>query len=147
MPNFQKAKIADSSESVDLTPYLKFLETIEIGYKVQVPLEKGETTRKTMRLFNRAAKKIGKRLGRVSSDSSTAAFRVLPLEKRPANITEDARRARVEKAKATRDARRATISTVASVAAVVDMKDDRYASDKNNPHIAEAIAAIEALER
>lgn len=147
MPNFQKAKITDSYESVDLTPYVKFLEPIEIGFRVQVPLEKGETTRKTMRLFNRAAKKIGKRLGRVTSDNSTASFRVFPLEKRPANISEHASRARVEKAKATRDARRATLMVVASVTPVSDMKDDRYASDKNNPHIAEAIAAIEALER
>ena len=153
MPNFQKAKIVDSAEPVDLTPYLKFLEAMEIGYKVQVPLEKGETTRKAMRLFNRAAKTIGKRLGRMSSDSSTAAFRILPLEKRSSNISEDALRARVEKAKATRARRMSAKAVVAPVPAAdtavdtADMAQRRYLADKNNPHIADAIAAIEAMER
>jgi hypothetical protein len=105
MPDFAKAEV--SNETTDLTPYRTFLKHLEVGQAVTLPLEQGETTRKVMRALNLAAGYNSMRIARLPSDNGAVRFRVLSPTKRGMNISKEAKRARVEKAKATRAARRA----------------------------------------
>jgi hypothetical protein len=104
VPDFTRAEI--SHQTTDLTPYLTFLKRVSPGHVVTVPLDTGETSRKVMRAINAAAAQSELRLAKLDSPSGTVRFRVLTPEKRAVNLTEEAKRARVEKAQATREARR-----------------------------------------
>lgn len=104
MPNFAHAEISSTSE--DLTEYTGFLRKLAIGQVVSLPLEEGESSRKVMRALNSAAKDCSLRLARLASDGHSVKFKVVPLEKRPVNISPEARRRRIEKARATRLARK-----------------------------------------
>ena len=105
MPDFTRAQISNTTE--DLTSYKNFLRKLTVGQTVTLPLEDGETSRKVMRALNAAAAESSMRLARVSSPQGSVRFRVVSPEKRTVNISEEARRRRVEKARATRAARRA----------------------------------------
>jgi hypothetical protein len=104
MPNFAQAKI--SSQTDDLSEYRTFLRSLKVGQVVTLPLEEGETTRKVMRTLNSVAREHKVRLARISSPENAIKFRVMPAEKRAVNLTEEQRRTRAEKARATREARR-----------------------------------------
>lgn len=104
MPNFSRAEISSTTE--DLSGYRTFLKKLTIGQTVTLPLEQGETSRKVMRALNAAAQDSNMRLARVASPEGQVRFRVVSPEKRTVNISEDARRRRVEKARATRAAKR-----------------------------------------
>jgi hypothetical protein len=104
MPNFARAEISTTTE--DLTPYKNFLRKLNVGQVVTLPLEQGETTRKVMRCLNAAARQLSMRLARLPSESHTVRFKVANPEKRVVNLSPEARRARVEKARATRAAKR-----------------------------------------
>ena len=104
MPDFAKADL--STESQDLTAYRTFLKRLTVGQIVTLPLEDGETSRRVMRALNSAAAQSDVRLARLPASNGSVRFRVLPSEKRAINMTEAAKQARVEKAKATREARR-----------------------------------------
>ncbi len=60
-----------------------------------------------MRDLNAAASQSQMRLARVGSDGDAVRFRVVPPDKREVAISDDAKQARVAKAKATREAHRA----------------------------------------
>ncbi len=105
MPDFTKAEV--SNETTDLTPYRTFLKRVEVGQSVTLPLENGETSRKVMRALNLAAGHNNMRITRLPSENRAVRFRMVSPAKRRANISEEAKRARVEKAQATRAARRA----------------------------------------
>ena len=104
MPNFARAEISTTAE--DLTNYKSFLRKLTVGQVVTLPLEGGETSRKVMRALNAAAEQSGMRLSRLESPTDSVRFKVVPPEKRVVNISPEARRARIEKARATRAARR-----------------------------------------
>lgn len=104
MPDFARAQISNTTE--DLTSYKTFLRKLSVGQTVTLPLEDGETSRKVMRALNAAAAECSMRLARVPSPGEAVRFRVVTPEKRTVNISEEARRRRVEKARATRAARR-----------------------------------------
>lgn len=108
MPNFSRAEISNTTE--DISGYRTFLKKLAIGQTVTLPLEEGETSRKVMRALNAAAQDSSMRLARVGSPEGSVRFRVVSPEKRTVNISEDARRRRVEKARATRAAKRNTAS-------------------------------------
>ena len=108
MPKFAQAEITTTTE--DLTGYKTFLKKLTIGQVVTLPLEEGETSRKVMRSLNAAAAQSSMRLARVASPQDVVRFRVVPEQKRRVNISAEARRARVEKARATRAARAAASS-------------------------------------
>jgi hypothetical protein len=55
-----------------------------------------------MRALNAAAAESGMRLTRLSADESAVRFRVVPPERRSVNVTPEARQARIEKARATK---------------------------------------------
>lgn len=59
-----------------------------------------------MRAFNKAADQLGIRLARIVSSEDSVRFKVVPQERRKVNLSPEARRARVEKAKATRASKR-----------------------------------------
>lgn len=99
VPMFEKAKISNSSE--DLTSYMKFLEPLVYGQRVEQTIESGETTRKVMRSLNRAADRLNKRLVRIPSDSTKVVFRIGRTERRKLNIPAEEIARRVAKAKAT----------------------------------------------
>lgn len=99
VPMFEKAKISNSSE--DLTSYMKFLEPLVYGQRVEQKIESGETTRKVMRSLNRAADRLNKRLVRIPSDSTKVVFRIGRTERRKLNIPAEEIARRVAKAKAT----------------------------------------------
>jgi len=99
VPMFEKAKISNSSE--DLTSYMKFLEPLVYGQRVEQTIESGETTRKVMRSLNRAADRLNKRLVRIPSDASKVVFRIGRTERRKLNIPAEEIARRVAKAKAT----------------------------------------------
>ena len=103
VPNFAKAEIADTT--ADLSEYKTFLKRLAVGQVVRLPLDKGETSRKVMRSLNSAAHQSNMRLTRLPSGDGAVAFKVATPQKRAVNISPEARRARVEKAKATRAAR------------------------------------------
>jgi hypothetical protein len=103
MPKFAQAEITTTTE--DLSGYKTFLKRLAVGQVVTLPLEEGETSRRVMRALNAAAAQSNMRLSRLASDEDAVRFRVVPEEKRSVNISEDARRARAEKARATRAAR------------------------------------------
>lgn len=103
MPKFAQAEITTTTE--DLTGYKTFLKKLAIGQVVTLPLEDGETSRKVMRSLNAAAAQSSMRLARVASARDSVRFKVVPEQKRKVNISAEARRARVEKARATRAAR------------------------------------------
>ncbi len=104
MPDFAHAEISITSE--DLTEYKEFLRKLKVGALVKLPLKQGETPRKVMRALNLAARQSGMRLSRLPADAESVRFKVMPPDKRIVNISPEARRARVEKARATRAARR-----------------------------------------
>jgi hypothetical protein len=104
MPDFARAEISTTSE--DLSAYKAFLRKLAVGQVVTLPLEDGETTRKVMRALNAAAVESNMRLSRLPSAEDSVRFKVVPEEKRTVNISPEARRARVEKARATRAARK-----------------------------------------
>ncbi len=103
MPNFARAEISATTE--DLASYKNFLRKLSVGQVVTLPLEPGETTRKVMRSLNTAAEQSGMRLSRLESSPDAIRFKVAPPEKRSVNISPEARRARTEKARATRAAK------------------------------------------
>ncbi len=103
MPKFAQAEISTTGE--DLSEYKTFLKTLAVGQVVALPLEDGETSRRVMRALNAAAVESSMRLARVPSGDDVVKFRIVPEEKRTVNISPEARRARVEKAKATRASR------------------------------------------
>ena len=105
MPKFAQAEISNTGE--DLTGYKNFLKKLTVGQVVTLPLDTGETTRKVMRALNAAAAESSMRLARLASPDGSVRFKVAPVEKRTVNITPEARRARVEKARATRASRQA----------------------------------------
>ena len=115
MPDFTRAEI--SNTTTDLTAYVTFLKKLSRGQTVTLPLEAGETPRTVMRAINAAAVESELRLARLDSPSGTVRFRVLPPEKRALNLTEAAKQARVEKAKATRARRRTELSPAVDAAA------------------------------
>ena len=104
MPNFARAEISTISE--DLSEYKTFLKKRNIGETVTLPLEEGETSRKVMRALNAAAADSDMRLSRLASPEGSVRFRIVPAQKRSVNISDEARRARVEKARRTRAAKR-----------------------------------------
>lgn len=104
MPDFAKAEISTTTE--DLTGYKNFLKKLSVGQVVTLPLEKGETSRRVMRALNSAAEESGMRLARLESAADQVRFKVVPSEKRVVHISPEARRARIEKARATRAARK-----------------------------------------
>jgi hypothetical protein len=105
MPNFARAEISNTTE--DLSGYKNFLRKLTVGQTVSLPLEAGETSRRVMRALNAAAAESSMRLARVASPEGSVRFRVVSPVKRTVNISPEARRQRVEKARATRAARRA----------------------------------------
>jgi hypothetical protein len=105
MPKFAQAEITTTTE--DLSGYKVFLKKLSTGQVVTLPLEPGETSRKVMRSLNAAASQSSMRLARVPSSNDVVKFKVVPEQKRKVNISAEARRARVEKARATRAARAA----------------------------------------
>lgn len=104
MPNFVRAEISTTSD--DLTEYKRFLRSLKVGQVVSLPLDASETSRRVMRSLNSAAQESSVRLGRLPSENGAVRFKVLPEEKRQVHISEEGKRARVEKAMATRAARR-----------------------------------------
>ncbi len=104
MPDFTRAEI--SADTSDLSAYRSFLKKLSPGQTVTLPLDEGETSRRVMRAMNAAAAQSDLRLARLSSEPGTVRVRVLPAEKRLIILTEEAKQARVEKARATRAARR-----------------------------------------
>jgi spermidine synthase len=113
MPDFANAEV--SNETTDLTAYRTFLKRLEMGQTVTLPLQEGETTRTVMRALNRAAGDTHVRLARLPAADGAVRFRVLSGEKRQVTMTDEARRARVEKARATRAARRAEHEQLAAM--------------------------------
>lgn len=105
MPDFSRAQV--STSGADLSAYSTFLRKLTVGQTVTLPLEEGETPRKVMRDLNAAASQSQMRLARVGSDSGAVRFRVVSPDKREVAISDDAKQARVAKAKATREAHRA----------------------------------------
>src|SRR5262245_56751429 len=103
MPKFAQAEISNTGE--DLASYKTFLRKLTVGQVVTLPLESGETSRKLMRALNAAAAQNSMRLARLGSADGSVRFKVAPMEKRTVNISPEARRARVEKARATRAAK------------------------------------------
>ncbi len=104
MPDFSKAVIGTVTE--DLSEYVAFLKKRVLSEVCEVPLKPEETTRKVMRAFNKAADQLGIRLARIVSSEDSVRFKVVPQERRKVNLSPEARRARVEKAKATRASKR-----------------------------------------
>lgn len=104
MPDFSKAVIGTVTE--DLSEYLAFLKKRALSEVCEVQLKPEETTRKVMRAFNKAADQLGIRLARIVSSEDSVRFKVVPQERRKVNLSPEARRARVEKAKATRASKR-----------------------------------------
>jgi len=109
MPDFARAEITTTTE--DLTGYMNFLRKLILGQVVTLPLEKGETSRKVMRSLNAAAQENGMRLARLDSESDSVRFRVVPPEKRVVHISDEARQARIDKARATRAAKKRAASS------------------------------------
>jgi len=113
MPDFGKAEIATGSQ--DLTAYRTFLKKLEVGQTVTLPLEEGDTSRKVMRALNRAAAQSNMRITRLQSPNGSVRFRVVSPEKRTVTLTDEAKRARVEKAKATRAARKQELAQLGNM--------------------------------
>jgi hypothetical protein len=105
MPDFTRAEI--TTEVQELTAYTGFLQKLQVGQAVSLPLEEGESSRRVMRSLNAAAGQVGMRLTRLSSADGSVRFRVLSPERRRLSISDEAKRARVEKARATRAAHQA----------------------------------------
>jgi hypothetical protein len=110
MPDFDNAEVSDTS--TELIPYLTFLKRLEVGQVVTLPLEQGESPRRVMRALNLAAGSSSMRIARLPSGAGAVRFRVISPAKRTVTITDEAKRARVEKAKATRAARKAELEQV-----------------------------------
>lgn len=100
MPDFEHAEVQNTIE--DLSSFTAFLSKYTIGQVIMVPLSLGETGRRVMRAFNRAAKDRGWRLIRLKSAETQVRFRIAPLERRPVNLSEEAKSARVAKSLETR---------------------------------------------
>src|SRR4029453_3432220 len=100
MPDFTSAEITTGTQ--DLTAYTGFLRKLQVGQAVSLPLEEGESGRRVMRSLNAAAGQGGMRLPRLSSADGSVRFRVLSPERRRLSISDAAKRARAEKARATR---------------------------------------------
>jgi hypothetical protein len=118
MPDFSKAEVAD--ESTDLTTYRAFLKRLTVGQTVSLPLDRGKTSRKVMRHLNTAAKQSKIHLARLPAENGAVRFRVLPSEKRAVRLTDEAKRARVEKGRATRAARRAELEQLQAMGMPVE---------------------------
>jgi hypothetical protein len=108
MPDFAKAEVSD--ETTDLTAYRAFLKRLEVGQVVTLPLEQGERSRQVMRALNLAAGSSSMRIARLPSAPNAVRFRVLSPTKREVTMSEEAKRARVEKARATRATRRGDLA-------------------------------------
>lgn len=106
MPNLSKAQVTVGAPVEDMKPYIEFFSGLQVGSKVVVPLEEGEVARTVMRAFNKAAKQTGIRISRLPSGMEQIAFKIKPLEKRPVNMTEEARQARRERMASVRAARK-----------------------------------------
>jgi hypothetical protein len=105
MPDFKRAEITTGTQ--DLSDYMTFLRKLQVGQAVSLPLEEGESTRRVMRSLNAAAGQLGMRLTRLPTSNGSVRFRVLSPDKRRVSISDESKRARVEKAKATRAAHQA----------------------------------------
>lgn len=105
VPDFKNAEVTTVAE--DLTQYNAFLAQYHQGQVVRLPLVEGETPRRVMRALNKAAAANGVRLIRLRSDEDHVRFRITSQQRRVVNLSEEARRARVEKARATRARNRA----------------------------------------
>jgi hypothetical protein len=105
MPDFTSAEITTGTQN--LTAYTSFLRKLQVGQAVSLPLEEGESTRRVMRSLNAAAGQLGMRLTRLPSADGSVRFRVISPERRQVKISDEAKRARVEKARATRAAHQA----------------------------------------
>lgn len=108
MPDFKNAEVTMVVD--DLGKYRSFLEQYTIGQVVRLPLYAEETPRRVMRALNKAAASITVRLIRLRSEDHEIKFRVTNFQRRAVNLSEEARRARVEKARETRARNRATAS-------------------------------------
>lgn len=126
MPDFSRAQV--SASGADLSAYSTFLRKLTVGQTVTLPLEQGETPRKVMRDLNAAASQSQMRLARVGSDSGAVRFRVVSPDKREVAISDDAKQARVAKARATREAHRMQRDQVPA-AAVDPGQDGTVAGD------------------
>ncbi len=105
MPDFKNAEVSTVVE--DLSQYKAFLAQYVVGQVVTLPISTGETPRRVMRSLNKAAGANNVRLIRLRSDEGRVRFRMAPQERRVVNLSEEARRARVEKARETRARNRA----------------------------------------
>jgi hypothetical protein len=113
MPDFNRAQIATTT--ADLTSYTEFLRKLKVGQTITVPLESGESTRRVMRNLNSAAAQSKLRLARLPSEENTVRFRVLSPEKRQIAMSDEAKRARVAKAHATKEARRQELAQLGTM--------------------------------
>src|SRR5574341_489911 len=100
MPDFANASISQTSE--DLAAYTTFVKKLKIGQVVVLPLSGDDTSRKVMRALNAAAGQNQLRLTRLAAPAGAVKFKVAPPEKRAVALSEEARRARTEKARATK---------------------------------------------
>ena len=105
VPDFKNAEVTTVVE--DLSQYKAFLSEYKQGQVVKLPLTAGETPRRVMRALNKAAAANGVRLIRLRSGDDEVRFRITSPERRVVNLSEEARRARVEKARETRARNRA----------------------------------------
>src|SRR5690349_13001651 len=106
MPDFSRAQVSEGAQ--DLTQYKTFLKKLAVGQVVTLPLEQGESSRAVVRSLNSAAQQSDMRLTRLPSQGSAIRFRVASPQKRRVNISAEARKARAQKAQATRAAKRGT---------------------------------------
>jgi hypothetical protein len=105
VPDFKNAQVTTDVE--DLSQYKTFLGEFAQGQVVKLPLYHGETPRRVMRALNKAAAANNVRLIRLRSADDEVRFRITSPERRVVNLSEEARRARVEKARETRARNRA----------------------------------------
>jgi hypothetical protein len=92
-----------------------------------------------MRALNQAASSNHMRIARLPSSTDAVRFRVISPEKRSVSISEEAKRARVEKSLATRAARRAERELLAAMG--MPPEDSVEAEDRAQPSGAAAAAA------
>jgi hypothetical protein len=144
MPDFARAAISTSSQ--DLGPYTTFLRRLDVGQVVNLPLEDGESPRRVMRSVNAAAAQLNMRVARLQSNRDALRFRVLSPEKRTVHISDEAKRARVEKARATRQARRGRDRSEATGIDPDAAGDSTRARSRRRPARARAVEAEEASD-
>lgn len=115
MPAFERAEITDTAD--DLSDYKSFLRSLQVGQVVTLPLTADKSSRGVVRRLNAVAEQNKMRLTRLPAAAGAVRFKVAPAEKRAVSLTEEQKRARTEKARATRAARLATASPKADVQA------------------------------